>query len=376
MVQGRGSFQLPQGHPGCWPSTYSPVAGWRMEPRGKGKGQRTPPAILMEDSWKLPQLHFEPIGQSESHGHAHLQERLGNVVPWPRPSSGTGSKCSLVCVWPRTQLEILLLRKKGNGCFLSSHLGYGKLGDHLSIADAEPKVLGERKVDPMCVLGNKPLFNPLRVPPSCSGPVPSTLLSSPSAVGDRSCVTAATSGDHVPSSLLRLSPDFHREDLQHMPHNWTSEKLICWSNFQKRGPNRQCGLVPQAPSPQRRILRVFSVAPQQTPVAWNPTLPHPLPSFLHSCLIFLTPFPCDWAGKESTCNAGDLGLIPRLGRSPGEGKGYPLQYSGLENSMDCTVHGVTKSWTWLNDFHLPWSTPCTHVLIPESVFREPECSHL
>ena len=50
-------------------------------------------------------------------------------------------------------------------------------------------------------------------------------------------------------------------------------------------------------------------------------------------------------GKQSACNAGDLGSIPGLGRSPGEGNGYPLQYSGLENSMDCTVHGVTKSWT-------------------------------
>ena len=48
----------------------------------------------------------------------------------------------------------------------------------------------------------------------------------------------------------------------------------------------------------------------------------------------LLDFPCGSAGKESTCNAGDLGLIPGLGRSPGEGKGYPLQYSGLENSMD------------------------------------------
>ena len=48
------------------------------------------------------------------------------------------------------------------------------------------------------------------------------------------------------------------------------------------------------------------------------------------------------AGKESACNAGDLGLIPGLGRSPGEGKGYPLQYSGLENSMDYIVHGVTE----------------------------------
>ena len=50
------------------------------------------------------------------------------------------------------------------------------------------------------------------------------------------------------------------------------------------------------------------------------------------------------AGKESTCKVGDLGLIPGLGRSPGEGNRYPLQYSGLENSMDCIVHGVTKTW--------------------------------
>ena len=62
-------------------------------------------------------------------------------------------------------------------------------------------------------------------------------------------------------------------------------------------------------------------------------------------------FPCGSAGKESTCNLGDLGLIPGLGRSPGEGKGYPLQYSGLEHSMDCIVHGVTKSRTQLSDFH-------------------------
>ena len=61
-------------------------------------------------------------------------------------------------------------------------------------------------------------------------------------------------------------------------------------------------------------------------------------------------FPCDLAGKESACNMGDLGSIPGLGRSPGEGKGYP-QYSGLENSTDCTVHGVAKSQTWLCDFH-------------------------
>ena len=62
-------------------------------------------------------------------------------------------------------------------------------------------------------------------------------------------------------------------------------------------------------------------------------------------------FPVGSAGKESTCNLGDLGSIPGLGKSPGEGKGYPLQYCGLENSMDCIVHGVTKSQTGLSDFH-------------------------
>ena len=62
-------------------------------------------------------------------------------------------------------------------------------------------------------------------------------------------------------------------------------------------------------------------------------------------------FPGGSAGKESACSVGALGLIPGLGRSPGEGKGYPLQYSGLENSMDCIVHGVAKSRTRLSDFH-------------------------
>ena len=62
-----------------------------------------------------------------------------------------------------------------------------------------------------------------------------------------------------------------------------------------------------------------------------------------------TGFPDSSVGKESTCNAGDPGLIPGSGRSPGEGNGYPLQYSGLENCMDWIVHGVTKSWTWLSD---------------------------
>ena len=60
-------------------------------------------------------------------------------------------------------------------------------------------------------------------------------------------------------------------------------------------------------------------------------------------------FPCGSAGKESACNMGDLGSIPGLGRSPGEGKGYPLQYSGLENSMDCTR--IAKTQIRLSHFH-------------------------
>ena len=60
--------------------------------------------------------------------------------------------------------------------------------------------------------------------------------------------------------------------------------------------------------------------------------------------VFLV-FPGGSIGKESARNVGDLGSIPGLGRSPGERKGYPLQCSSLENSMDCIVYGVSKSQT-------------------------------
>ena len=73
-------------------------------------------------------------------------------------------------------------------------------------------------------------------------------------------------------------------------------------------------------------------------------------------------FPGGSAGKESTCSEGDLGLILALGRPLGEGNSYPLQYSGLENSMDCIVHGVAKSQTWLRDFH--FQAPQKFLLCP------------
>ena len=74
------------------------------------------------------------------------------------------------------------------------------------------------------------------------------------------------------------------------------------------------------------------------------------------------------AGKESACNMGDLGSIPRLGRCPGEGKGYPVQCSGLDNSMDrgawqATVHGGAKSQTWLSDFPFQHSIVCVCVCV-------------
>ena len=69
--------------------------------------------------------------------------------------------------------------------------------------------------------------------------------------------------------------------------------------------------------------------------------------------VWILGFPCGSAGKESICNAGNLGSIPGLGRSCEERKDYPLQYSGLENSMDCVVHGFTKSQTPLSNFHFP-----------------------
>ena len=104
----------------------------------------------------------------------------------------------------------------------------------------------------------------------------------------------------------------------------------------------------------------------------RPPHPHPTPVEAQSChhkqeslgklfstitLHHLPPngFPCGSAGKESPHTVGDLGLIPGLGRSPGEGKGYSLQYTDLENSMDCGVHGVTKCWTQLSNFHFSLS---------------------
>ena len=88
-------------------------------------------------------------------------------------------------------------------------------------------------------------------------------------------------------------------------------------------------LVKNPPAIQEALVRFLG----REDLLRGDTLPTP---------VFLG-FPCGSAGKESACNVGDLGSIPGLGRSSGEGKDYPLQCSGLKNFMDCIVHGVTKS---------------------------------
>ena len=72
-------------------------------------------------------------------------------------------------------------------------------------------------------------------------------------------------------------------------------------------------------------------------------------STISSCVIIS--FSESSVGKESASNAGDSCSISGSGRSAGEGKGYPLHYSGLENSMDCEAHGLTRSWTQPSNFH-------------------------
>ena len=95
--------------------------------------------------------------------------------------------------------------------------------------------------------------------------------------------------------------------------------LVPWPGIKRK---------PQAPSPLHWEHRVLASGP---------------PGKLTLYCLLMT-FPCGSAGKEFTCNAGDLGSIPGLGRSPGEGKAFALQYSSLENSIDCIVHGVAKVW--------------------------------
>ena len=111
----------------------------------------------------------------------------------------------------------------------------------------------------------------------------------------------------------------------------TSEKTSETLKKPQLGPSREILLELEfSMAYQRTILGVLESSWGR--VEW-PLTPGPLA------------FPCGSAGKESSCNEGDLDSIPGFWGYSGEGKGYPLQYSGLENSMDCIVHGVAKSQT-------------------------------
>ena len=101
-------------------------------------------------------------------------------------------------------------------------------------------------------------------------------------------------------------------------------------------------------SPSRKQKNNFLTANNK----WLEWKLHPLNAYRKNIRTMVwSGFPCGSAGKESACNSGDLGLIPGLGISPAERKDYPLQFSDLENSMDCIVHGVAKSQTWLSNLH-------------------------
>ena len=124
-------------------------------------------------------------------------------------------------------------------------------------------------------------------------------------------------------------------------HAWVTSLSLSY-NGEGNGSPLQCSCLENPRDGEAWWVAIYGVAQSQTQLKQL--------SSIHS----LEGFPGSSDGKESACNAGDLGLIPGLGRSPGEGNGYSLQYSYLENSMDreawwATVHWVAKSWTWLSD---------------------------
>ena len=129
----------------------------------------------------------------------------------------------------------------------------------------------------------------------------------------------------------------------------------CWRECEEKGILlhcwRQCKLVEPLWRTVWRFIKIL-----KTELPYDPAIPF-LGIYPEKIVIqkdTYTSFPGGLGDKETTCNAGDTGLIPGSGRSPGEGSGYPLQYSCLENPMDrgawqATAHRVTKSWTWLSN---------------------------
>ena len=123
----------------------------------------------------------------------------------------------------------------------------------------------------------------------------------------------------------------------HLEEPWWFPRASCLTPKPSLALAAECHLPPRRAKPR---------PPGQDPPTLVLALPTMLPDAFPPHLVICCP-PCGSGGKESNCNAGDLGLIPGLGRPLGEGKGYPLQYSGLENSMN-PIHGVAKSQTRLS----------------------------
>ena len=149
-------------------------------------------------------------------------------------------------------------------------------------------------------------------------------------------------------NLFKMSRELQSEVCNHYkPHasSCTRETLFQGRKGSPEGTVKKQSVSFHGLSPwqERRGVFLLSVALLPSQVMRTP---HSGLSILFEVSVY-----CGSAGKESTCNTGDLGLIPGLGRSPGERKGYPPQYSGLENSLERIVHGVAMSWTQLSDFH-------------------------
>ena len=186
---------------------------------------------------------------------------------------------------------------------------------------------------------------------------------------------------------ISYSPRFHVIRLWHQPLPRCSDKkmqgLVCmllspWLLFTIYQrvlsiPSPKCIPSPYACVRFHQSLKSRPPPPAAPTTSTVPSWTQPSSSeiYLHrdvyilkmwtvSCPFLNRGFPDSLVGKESACNAGDPSLIPGSGRSAGEGIGYPLQYSGLENSMDYAVHRVAKSQTQLSDlkkktFHLTTS---------------------
>ena len=145
---------------------------------------------------------------------------------------------------------------------------------------------------------------------------------------------------------MRLLPSYFRSQSQIVGPHVTPN--FCLIRLQIQGPHNLslgltgASLVPQLMKESTCNAGDPSLIPGSAKIPWIRDM-LPTPGFLG--------FPYGSVGKESACNTRDPGSIPGLGRSPGERKGYSLQYSSLENSVNCIVRGVAKSQTLLSVFH-------------------------